>query len=452
MDTDDENLIVNRIVRHMGNASDVHTYRMSNGRFSVHIIYIQSVVDSALVHERIAEPFLKADSFEAFVRGLAADGAEKISDIGSLPQLVTEGNAVIVSYNEVYTLQVVKPINDVPQGTQTENTILGPQRSLTEDLQTNLGIIRKRYAKPRLNVEQHIVGDNSKTKLLLVFDEDRAKPTVIEELRGRLKSVRVDVLQEAGQLQKLLNGQRFSLFPVMMITERPDRVVMNLAQGKIVILMQGTPFALILPAVFYDFMAAMDDLYHSFWLTRMLLLLRYTALFATMMLPALYVAIVSYNPEIFRVQLTLSIAGSRAAVPYPSYVEVLIMLFMIESLIEASLRLPKFIGSTATTVGGLILGQAAQQAGLVSSIMIIITSAVAIANFVIPINAMSFAMRFVKYVLIVFAAMFGVIGIMVGVFLVITLLVRLRSYGEPYLRLYIGERKVNFPEQAGDPG
>ena len=166
--------------------------------------------------------------------------------------------------------------------------------------------------------------------------------------------------------------------------------------------------------------------------------LRYISLFITLVLPSLYIAIVSYNPEIFRVQLTLSIAGSRAAVPYPSYIEVIFMLFMIEALTEASLRLPKFIGSTATTVGGLILGQAAQQAGLVSSIMIIITSAVAIANFVIPINAMSFAMRFVKYVLILFASLFGIIGTTVGLFLVIGYLVNMRSFGEPYLKVREG--------------
>ncbi|MFC0273977.1 spore germination protein [Metabacillus herbersteinensis] len=159
----------------------------------------------------------------------------------------------------------------------------------------------------------------------------------------------------------------------------------------------------------------------------------------TITLPALYIAIVSYNPVIFRIQLTTSIAGSRAAVPYPSFIEVFIMLFLIEALVEASIRLPKSIGPTATTVGGLILGQAAQQAGLIGSIMIIITSTVAISNFVIPINAMSFAIRVVKYPLIILAIFFGITGVISGVYCFLLYLANMRSFGEPYLRIFIGE-------------
>lgn len=164
--------------------------------------------------------------------------------------------------------------------------------------------------------------------------------------------------------------------------------------------------------------------------------LRYFGLFITIALPAFYVGATSYNPELFRVQLALMVAGSRAAVPYASYLEIIFMLIMMEFLIEASIRLPKSVGSTATTVGGLILGQAATEAGLVGNIMIIIVAAVAISNFVIPINAMSFAVRVVKYPLIVLAAFFGLIGIVVGLVWLVFYLSNLRSFGQPYLKLY----------------
>lgn len=207
------------------------------------------------------------------------------------------------------------------------------------------------------------------------------------------------------------------------------------------LLLNGTPFAIIVPAVLFDFLASMDDIYDIPWFSRPLMILRYIGAFITISLPALYVATVSYNPEIFRAQLAIEIAGSRAAVPYPSFYEVFLMMFLIESLTEASIRLPKYIGSMATTVGGLILGQAAQMAGLVSSIMIIVASVVAISNFMIPINTMNFALRVIKFPLVVLAIFFGLTGVLTGVFCFLVYAVSLRSFGRPYLKLFIGEAK-----------
>ncbi|CAM3765657.1 spore germination protein [Cohnella lubricantis] len=144
------------------------------------------------------------------------------------------------------------------------------------------------------------------------------------------------IFESTGQLAKLLNGQKYSLFPVIMLSDRPDRTVLNLAQGKAVILLEGTPFAMIFPAVFYDFMSALDDLYMPFFVTRLLVFFRYVALFIAIAFPAIYISVISFNPDLFRVQMTLSLAGSRSSVPYPSYVEVLFMLLMTESTTAAS--------------------------------------------------------------------------------------------------------------------
>lgn len=199
-------------------------------------------------------------------------------------------------------------------------------------------------------------------------------------------------------------------------------------------------------------MSSMDDLYLPYWVSKGLQFLRYVSLFLTITLPALYIAVISFNPGFFRVQLTLSIAGSRADVPYPSYIEVIFMLFMTEALTEASIRLPKFIGGTATTVGGLILGQAAEQAGLVSSIMIIVTSAVTISNFVIPISTMSFAVRVVRYPLILLSTLYGLVGLIVGLFWVAGFLVDQRSFGKPYFKIFSGEpsKTFNTPVPKGE--
>ncbi|TXK81420.1 spore germination protein [Paenibacillus sp. N3.4] len=442
--------MINRIMSSLASSVDLETKHLNNGKFEVEIVYLSSMIEHTQINKNVSLPFLVSDSFENFEHAITSCGAEKVADFSQIASFLLQGYVVIGYFSDIYCLSVKRALNNDPEETKTENTVIGPSKAFAEDLFTNLALIRFRYKKRELTVEPYEVGTSSKTKILLAFDASLAKPSMIELVRDKLKAIDVDMLQASGQLEKLLNDTNYSLFPTVLITERPDRAVLNLSHGKAVLLIEGAAFVIVLPAVFFDFMSAMDDLYQSFWITRSLVFLRYVSLVITVLLPAIYVSIVSYNPELFRVQLTLSISGSRSAVPYPSYVEVFIMLFMIEALTEASLRLPKFIGSTATTVGGLILGQAAQQAGLVSSIMIIITSAVAISNYVIPINSMSFAMRFVKYVLIAFASFFGIIGTSVGFFLLISYLASLRSFDEPYLKLFIGEKNVSYPESEGD--
>ncbi|CAM5215547.1 Spore germination protein OS=Ureibacillus acetophenoni OX=614649 GN=SAMN05877842_1193 PE=3 SV=1 [Ureibacillus acetophenoni] len=203
---------------------------------------------------------------------------------------------------------------------------------------------------------------------------------------------------------------------------------------------------MIAPVVFFDFLVSMEDNYHSFWVSNFLRSLRYIGLIICILLPGLYVAVATYSPEILRVELALTIAGSRVGVPYPPFIEVIFMLFFMELLVEASIRLPKAMSATATTVGGLILGTAATEASLTSNIMIIIISAVAISTFVIPINEMSFAIRAVRFLIIIFSTIFGLAGLTLATIGFLMYLVNLSSFGEPYLRLYNFRKK----DERGD--
>ncbi len=303
-------------------------------------------------------------------------------------------------------------------------------------MKDGLNLIRNRYPEPSLAVEERTLGTVSKTRIAILFDNRKVNSKVLKNVQKKLLEINSDMLHSAGEVVRELVGNRKQLFPTTLISERPDRISNSIAQGKIVILMHGSMFGIILPVTFFDLMNSMDDQYEGFWMSRTLLIMRYFSVLLTVTLPAMYISIVSYNPELFRVQLAFSIAGSRSAVPYPSFIEVLVMLFMIEMLVEASVRLPRYIGSTGTTVGGLILGQAAQQAGLVSSIMIIVTSVVAITNFVIPNNAMAFAIRFLKYPLILLAVFYGITGVCIGMFIYFVYLSSIRSFGVPYFRLH----------------
>ncbi|WP_162848561.1 spore germination protein [Paenibacillus nanensis] len=429
-------------------SNDFSTRHTVKEHWAVRYYYLTSLCDSIKLNESIEKPLLSSQSAEDFIDTLLTLGAVKQPDVSKLPELIITGHVVIQLMENVFSLDAKKSLNTQSQEVKIEHVLMGPQKALSEDLLTNINIIRSRYQKHELHLEQYVLGRSSKTETALLFDVHLAKPHILDRVRSKLLSIDVDIVHSTGQLEILMNNRRISLFPTMITTERPDRIVLNLSQGKVVLLLQGSPFALVLPAVFFDFMSAMDDLNQAYWISTGLIVIRYIALAIALTLPALYISLISFNPEVTRIQLTMSIAGSRAAVPYPSYFEVLFMLFLIEALVEASLRLPKFIGSTATTVGGLILGQAAQQAGLVSSIMIIITSAVAISNFVIPINTMSAAMRIVKYPLILLAILFGFIGTVAGMFFLIGYLANMRSFDEPYLKLFLGERRTSRPNKS----
>ncbi|MFW5438191.1 spore germination protein [Paenibacillus apiarius] len=431
---------ITRSVKEEARSKDFKVQRLDNGQQQAIIYFFESLCDTALSRERISEPFAKSTSREAFSRVLQSELlCEEIREVSTMSVKLLKGYAIVFFNDRLWALFAADvKVNQAGEAT-VEATIQGPDSGLSEDTQTNINLIRNRYPSSHLIVEECCAGRISQTKVAILYDSTRVNTEVLQDIQKKIKAVEADIVQDVGQLEALITPMKYRLFPVMLITERPDRIALNLAQGKVIVLMQGTPFAIIAPVVFYDFMSAVDDVYHSFWVTRALVILRYLALVITIMLPACYIAVVSYNPEIFRVQLAVSIAGSRATVPYPSFVEVLIMLFIIETLIEASIRLPNNIGQTATTVGGLILGQAAHEAGLVSSIMIIITSAVAIVNFVIPVNAMSFAMRIVKYPLIILAILFGITGIIVGMFCITLYLASITSFGQPYFRLYRSE-------------
>lgn len=425
---------------------DLKLTKETNNELTIEVAYIAPLCEEDMVNRFILVPFAKETvSFRKELTTIPR--FIKVHDSATWTDLLLSGFVLIEADGEIFSFYAAKIISDLSPVTTVENAIQGPQLALNEDLEKSLNLIRTMYPSPDFSTEEHTLGHVSKTPLLLAYDQKRVDPDVLNSVRKKLTSIETEMIQAAGEIARELVGGRKHLFPTILITERPDRIARALAQGKISIIVKGSRFGLILPATFFDFMHAVEDDYENFWMTRTLIVLRYIAFIVTITLPAIYISLASYNPELVRVQLAFSVNGSRAAVPYPSYIEVLLMLFMIEALVEASTRLPRYIGSTATTVGGLILGQAAQQAGLVSTIMIIVTSAVAISNFVVPVNPLSTAIRFLKYPLIPIAVFFGISGTTVGFFAILVYMCSMRSFGKPYLRIFGELRK-----QEGDIG
>jgi spore germination protein len=407
------------------------------------LLYIKTVVDGQQLQRDIIKPFFEMateEYYKAYLTSLPYQ--QEIQEKEQIASELTKGSIVVFVRDELFVLDVKKINTDQVLPVKLEPTIQGPELALSEDIATNLNLIRQRYHQPSLTVETLQMGEKTNQALAIIYDKETVNTSVLKNIKTKIQSINPPLIQTTAEIPRLLNDKKRSLLPITILTERADRIIYNISGGKVVLMLDGSPVALIAPAVFYDFLTAIEDNYHPFWITTFTKCLRYLGLVVSLTLPALYVAVTSYNPEILRMELALSISGSRIGVPYPSYIEVLFMLIVMELLIEASIRLPKVVSATATTVGGLILGTAATEAALTSTIMIIIVSAMAISTFVIPINEMAFAMRVLKYGTLLFATVAGLLGIIVYLMGLIMYLCNKESFGEPYFKLFI-QRKTD---------
>lgn len=319
----------------------------------------------------------------------------------------------------------------------TEAIVRGSREGFTETYRFNSALVRRRIRDPRLKLRQMQIGRRSFTDIGIMYIEDIAKPELVEEVKRRLETIDIDAILDSGYIEELIEDNPYSLFPQIKATERPDKVASELYQGKVAILVDNTPFVLIVPATFNVFFHAAEDHYIRWIPATALRLMRFIAGTLSLITPALYIAVTSYHPGILPTELVLSIAAAREGVPFPAVIEALIMELTFELLREAGVRLPILIGGVVGIVGGLVIGQAAVEAGIVSPIMVIIVAVTAISSFSIPDYGFSHAFRLFRFLLILAAGFLGLYGIVLVLLLMLGHFVRLKSFGTPYLSPFV---------------
>lgn len=280
-------------------------------------------------------------------------------------------------------------------------------------------------------------GKRTKRKIVIVYMEGVAKQSIVDEIMRRLETLQIDFVQGSGHIEEWIEDSYLSPFPQILNTERPDRVISSVLHGKVAILVDGTPFALIAPATIADVLHSPEDYYERWIVGTSLRILRYLGAFISILSPALYVALIFIQPGMIPSDLIFSIASTRESVPFPPIVEALLMVITLELLQEAGARLPQTIGQTIGIVGGLVIGEAAVQAGVVSPIMVIIIALTAIANFSIPSYSMAISFRVLRFVFMFAAAFLGLFGVVLIYIMVNIHLVRLTSIGQPFLQPYV---------------
>lgn len=410
------------------------------------IVFFDGLSDRSIINEFILEPLMLLSNYEVVDEDLDLMNYIKnhllpqnqLKITGEISEVIEEinfgGCGIFVDSLDVCFAADVKGWEhrgvDKPI---SELVIRGPQEGFNEVIRTNTALVRKILKDEDLIVENISVGRRSKTPCAMLYIKDIANTSLIDDVRNRIESLNIDYIIDSGELEQLIEDSTFSPFPQIISTERPDRVASQLSEGRIAIILHGSPFALVVPATLSSLLHTPEDIYSRFPFGNFIRVVRIIGILLTLLLPGLYIAIINYHQEMIPTELLFSIEAAREKVPFPSVLELLIMESSFELIREAGIRIPGPIGPTLGIIGGLILGQAAVAASIVSPILIIIVAVTGIGSFAIPNFSLGFSFRLLRFAYIILGALSGLLGITVGLFINGLLFVNAKSFGVPFM-------------------
>lgn len=418
------------------------------GRFRAAMLYFLNLTDQNRINNDILKPLMYVPEHlsrreitpfclkEVLMNETLYDSQAKLENhLDKLVNAILRGETIIVIEGitdgiHIGTRKIEKRSIKTPE---TEQAILGPREAFIENIATNISLIRYRLPTPDFCVKTMNIGRLSKSLVAICYIKGIANPKVINEVEKRLSKIDIDTILDVGYLEQFIEDNPFSPFPQTQSTERPDKTVANLAEGRVAILVDGSPFALIVPVVFNQFYQTFDDYSSRFLMGSFARLARMLALIFSLIFPSFYVSFISFNPELLPTEFAVAVAGARAGVPYPAVVEVLIIEIAMEVLREATVRMPKQVGGALSIVGVLVVGEAAVNAGLASPITVVVIALTSIGSFATPAYVAAFALRMLRFPILILAGIFGLYGVVVGVILIFNHMLDLKSFGVPYM-------------------
>lgn len=428
----------------MGGSQDV-IFRefVLQGGTEAALVYIDGLINSQLLHDSILESLLNGGAsgagrslLDSVVKEiLVAGDIGRTSDLNVLYDNLLSGDAVLLidGCEEAVRIGVSGAEDRNVTEPVSQSVTRGPMEAFNENLRTNSALIRKRIKDTRLRVESLHVGRVTKTNVAIVYLSGIANDKIVEEVRIRLNRIDIDGILESGNVEEWIEDKTYTPFPTVYNSERPDTIAAGVLEGRVAILVDGTPFVLLVPALFVHFFQAAEDYAQRFDISSLIRSIRYLSLVITLLAPALYIAVTTFHQEMLPTNLLINLAAQREGVPFPAFIEALLMEITYEILREAGVRMPRTVGQAVSIVGTLVIGQAAVQAGIVSAVMVIIVSITAIASYVIPSGSMSITVRMLRFMFMGLAASFGLYGILIGLITLALHVSGLRSFGIPYM-------------------
>lgn len=422
------------------------TLNLKNTKKDCVLFYLEAMASGDTINSEILRPLLLtasefSDPFDrsllTFLRTsvVTAGDIKETSDLDQILLSIMSGGVVLFvdGIKGALSIDVKGFVRRAVTHSQSEALIRGPRDSFTETLSDNISLIRRRLRDPSLVIKRFRIGLRGQTDIAITYIEGLAKQDLIDEIMRRINAIKVDLVLESGYVEQLIEDDWRSPFNTLQDTERPDEVVAGIIEGRVAILFDNTPHVLLAPTTFNSQMLSPEDYYVRWLPANFVRIIRFMASFIALIAPSLYIALTAYHPEMLPTQLALSIAGSRSGVPFPIFIEALIMELSLELLREAGIRLPSPIGQTIGIVGGLVIGEAAVRAQLVSPIMVIVVALTAIASFIIPTYTLGFGLRITRFFLMLTASFLGLYGLSLGLLIILGHLATLESFGVSYL-------------------
>lgn len=442
---------VEQIIReHLHDSSDLVIQYIEKYNKKIGVFYIRELINSPSMNENIFKPLkeLKGENtdIDAIKESLPITYLEKVKNLDKVFFKLVNGFAYIHvdGQKEGILASIAQRKERAIARGEVETNVYGPQVAFTEAMDTNIGIVRQMIANPALKIEEVYVGKVSQTKIAICFLDGVADEQNVNTMRQRITELEFDGPLDAALLVQLIQDNVFSLFPLMRITEQPDFVASNLVEGKVCVMVDGSPFAIIAPSTLISFFQTSQDYYLNWNKATFIRLLRVFGTLVSVFFTGIYVAALTFHYEIIPQAVLVPLGQTRAKVPFPPLIEALFLEITIELLREAGARLPTKIGQTIGIVGGIVIGQAAVQAGFTSNILIIIVALSALASFATPSYDMGTTIRILRFPIIVLAGTWGGVGIMYGVSFLIIHLLRQQTLGNPYMSPFFPMRLKDF--------
>jgi spore germination protein KA len=437
---------IKRLEIELGNCDDLSIRRLKVSTKNVAILHIEGIVDEQSINENVISPIIQLHKETPSIK-TAYDIADKMVQIISVPSIqlildwselldsILAGNtviliddsskAIILGTKKIQSRSITEPT--------TQTVIKGPKDSFTENISTNISLLRSRIQNAKLRLKLTKVGSVTKTDVGIMYIEGIADKNIVMEAMSRIDKIKIESILEANYIEEAIRDNRKTIFPLMQSSERPDTVAANLLEGKIAIIIQGTPFVLILPVLLIQFFQSPEDYYENNVFSSFLRLIRIGSFLLNMYASAIYLALITHHQGLIPTTLMVTLMAQRERVPFPAIIELLLMELAFEVLREAGVRMPRAIGPAVSIVGALILGQAAVEAGFVSAAIVIIVATSAINSFTLPNTNIVNTARGLRFLLIFSSAFIGFYGILLLTLCILVHLCSLRSFGVPYV-------------------
>lgn len=431
------------IIKSIGNPDDLFIHRIEDGKQKLAtVIYLETLVDSNLLGQQVIEPMNKFIQNQTGTLTtsqlkliLSVSKSIEIDELHQAVERLLSGHTLIMLPNSKTMVVVSLPgfprraIEEAP----TEKNIKGPREGFTETMNDNIALIRRYIKDPNLRLEKKQIGERTKTEVAVIYLHDVANPDMVKEVHKRLEQIQLDGILESGYVAEMISDRRITPFPLVQETERPDRLVGGILEGRIAILVDRSSFNIVVPVTSNEFYQTSEDFYFN-WITATgLRFIRALGTIFAVTLPGIYISLISVNPELMPPSLIQLESSVRAQVPFPALLEMVIAFFAFEILREASVRFPSDLNMILGVGGGIVMGLATITAGLVSGITIAIVVFCILSSFTTSNPAKEQAWRWVRYILFFAGASFGLMGVIAAGVLVLAHMAGLKSFGVSYL-------------------